>query len=59
LLFYMMTIGDSAVIVRFEEIDGSVSAGKPHVDGVLETELHGARLWIGGVGLLPKPPSVD
>jgi hypothetical protein len=55
----MMTIGDSAVIVRFEEIDGSVSAGKPHVDGVLETELHGARLWIGGVGLLPKPPSVE
>jgi hypothetical protein len=55
----MMTIGDSAVIVRFEEIDGSVSAGKSHVDDALETELHGAGLWIGGVGLLPKPPSVE
>lgn len=39
-------IGDSAVIVRFEEIDDSVSAGKSYVGDAPETKLHGA----GSVG---------
>ena len=57
LLFYMMTIGDSAVIVRFEEIDGSLNAGKSHVDDALETGLRGAGFvgWRCG-GCYPNLP---
>jgi hypothetical protein len=51
-------ISDSAVIVRFEEIDDSVSAAKLYAGDVREMELHGAGLWVGDVRLFPKSPSV-
>ena len=33
--------------------------GKLHVGDAPETELYGAGLWVGRVGLFPKSPSVE